>query len=142
LTSFRLEVKAEQVLEEGPYQAVVEHIEKTSRTFGDGEKERLFWTFYIPAEDRRVVGFSSLSSSPKAKCTKWAKDILGVKEDNFNWGPEDLKGKSCTVVLGIKEDADGDEKNIVEKVKPPKKGKDQPVGGKHSDDPDLGKIPF
>jgi predicted thioesterase len=36
------------------------------------------------------------------------------------WGPEDVEGKLCTVVLEVAEDAQGVEKNRVVKVKPSK----------------------
>src|SRR5215203_653836 len=127
--SFRMEVKVEQVLEEGTYAATLVNVEKKEAKFG----ERLMWTFDIPEENTEVVGFTSTSYSTKANAYSWAKAIIGEIDPKIGWGPEDVIGGECVVVLETAEDAQGSEKNKVVKVKPPKKTKTQT---KADEDPD------
>ncbi len=49
--------------------------------------------------------------------------IAGEIDPKLGWGPEDLIGGECVVVLEAAEDAQGTEKNKVVKVKPQRKGK-------------------
>ena len=104
------------------------------------------WKFYVPAEDTVVVGFSSLSASLKSKGAKWAKAILEIDAAKFNWGPDELKGKPCRVYVGISEDKDGDERNVVEKVKPrpPHEAEGKPNGNPDAPDgkADFENLPF
>jgi hypothetical protein len=117
--SFRMEVKVEKVLEDGAYDAKLVNVEQKETKFGD----RLMWTFQIDGENTEVVGFTSMSLSTKAKAYQWAAAIAGEIEPKLGWGPEDLIGGECVVVLEAAEDAQGTEKNKVVKVKPPRKGK-------------------
>ena len=126
--SWSVTTEKDRVLPEGTYQAIVTDLEKIDTAFG----ERIMWKFHVPAEDITVVGFSSLSPSLKSKGARWARAILGIEEDKFNWGPEELKGKPCTITIDVSEDADGYERNIVEKVKPPR----GEVKGRPEDDED------
>jgi hypothetical protein len=64
-----------------------------------------------------------MSPSTKAKAYQWAAAIAGEIDPRLGWGPEDLVGGECVVVLEAAEDSQGAEKNKVVKVKPPKKGK-------------------
>ena len=116
--SFRMEVKIERVLEEGTYAATLVNVEKKETKFG----ERLMWTFDIPEEKTEVVGFTSTSYSTKANAYGWARAIMGEIDPKIGWGPEDVIGGECIVVLETAEDAQGFEKNKVAKVKPLKKG--------------------
>jgi hypothetical protein len=117
MSSWSITAEKDPVLPEDWYQAVVEDLEKIeTQLYG----ERIMWKFYIPAKDSIVVGFCSLSASLKSKGAKWAKTILGIDAAKFNWGPDELKGKPCTVYIGVSEDKDGNERNIVEKVRPPR----------------------
>jgi hypothetical protein len=127
--SWSVTTEKDRILPEGNYQAIVADLEKIDTTFG----ERIMWKFHVPAEDVTVVGFSSLSASLKSKGARWARAILGIVEDKFNWGPEELKGKPCTIKVDVSEDADGYERNIVEKVKPPR-GEGKKRSGKDEDD--------
>jgi hypothetical protein len=79
------------------------------------------WTFEVDGENTEVVGFTSMSPSTKAKAYQWAAAISGEIDPKLGWGPEDLIGGECTVVLEVAEDAQGTEKNKVVKVKPPRK---------------------
>jgi hypothetical protein len=111
--SFRMDVKVEKVLEEDTYEALLNNIEQRETKFG----ERLMWTFRIPGEDdATVVGFTSMSPSTKAHAYTWAAAIMGEIDPKTGWGPEDVIGGKCRVSLGTYEDAQGIEKNKVEKV--------------------------
>jgi hypothetical protein len=117
--SFRMDVKVEKVLEDGAYDAKVFNVEQKETKFGS----RIMWTFDLSGENIQVVGFTSMSPSTKAKAYEWAAAIMGEIDPKVGWGPEDLIGGECVVVLEIAEDAQGTEKNKVVKVKPPRKGK-------------------
>jgi hypothetical protein len=132
--SFRMDVKVEKVLEDGAYDARLINVEQKQTKFGD----RLMWTFKVAEEDTEVVGFTSMSPSTKAKAYQWAVAIAGEIDPKLGWGPKDLIGGECVVVLEAAEDAQGTEKNKVVRVKPPKKGKtlaDSPA--RESDDPEA-----
>jgi hypothetical protein len=119
--SFRMDVKVEKVLDDGAYDAKLMNVEQKETKFGD----RLMWTFEVGGENTEVVGFTSMSPSTKAKAYQWAVAIAGEIDPKLGWGPEDLIGGECVVVLEAAEDAQGAEKNKVVKVKPPRKGKSQ-----------------
>jgi hypothetical protein len=132
--SFKMDVKVEKVFEDGTYDAKLINVEQKDTKFGD----RLMWTFEVDGEGTEVVGFTSMSPSTKAKPYQWASAIAGEIDPKLGWGPEDLIGGKCVVVLEAAEDAQGTEKNKVVKVKPPKKGKtlaDSPA--RKSDDPEA-----
>jgi hypothetical protein len=111
--TFHMDVKVEKVLEEGVYDAVLDNVVDKDTKNG----ERLMWTFRIPDEDEaEVIGWSSLSPSTKAKAYQWAAALMGEIDPKMGWGPEDVVGNTCRVVLSIYEDAQGFEKNGVDKV--------------------------
>jgi hypothetical protein len=112
-----MDVKVEKVLEDGAYDAKLVNLEWKQTKFGD----RLMWTFEVNGENTEVVGFTSMSPSTKAKAYQWAAAIAGQIDPKIGWGPEDLIGGECVVVLEATEDAQGSEKNKVVKVKPPRK---------------------
>jgi hypothetical protein len=113
--SFRMDVKVEKVLQDGAYDANLVNVEQKETKFG----ERLMWTFQVDGENTEVVGFTSMSPSTKANAYQWAAAIAGEIDPKLGWGPEDLIGGECVVVLEAAEDAQGTEKNKVVKVKPP-----------------------
>jgi hypothetical protein len=114
-----MDVKVEKVLEDGVYDAKLMNVEQKETKFG----ERLMWTFEVDGEGVEVVGWSSMSPSTKAYAYQWA-SAIGVEIDpKLGWGPEDLIGGECVVVLEVAEDTQGTEKNKVVKVKPPRKTK-------------------
>jgi hypothetical protein len=117
--SFRMDVKVEKVLEDGAYEAKLVNVEQKETKFGD----RLMWTFAVAGESTEVVGFTSMSPSTKAKAYQWAVAIAEEIDPKLGWGPEDLIGGECNVVLEAAEDAQGTEKNKVAGVKPPRKDK-------------------
>ena len=115
--SFRMSVRVEKVLEEGIYDAVLDNVEDKETKNG----ARLMWSFRIPSEDDAiVVGWSSLSPSTRAKPYEWATAIMGEIDPKTGWGPEDVIGSKCRVVLDTYEDSQGIEKNGVDKVLKPK----------------------
>jgi hypothetical protein len=114
-----MDVKVEKVLEDGAYDAKLVSVEQKETKFGD----RLMWTFAVAEENTEVIGFTSMSPSTKAKAYQWAVAIAGEIDPKLGWGPEDVMGGACVVVLEAAEDAQGTEKNRVVKVRPSRKGK-------------------
>jgi len=114
-----MEVMVEKVLEDGAYDAKLVNVEQKETKFGD----RLMWTFQVNGENTEMVGFTSMSPNTKAKAYQWAVAIAGEIDPTLGWGPEDLIGGECVVVLEAAEDAQGTEKNKVVKVKPPRTNK-------------------
>ena len=121
--SFRMGVKVEKVLEDGAYDAKLVNVEQKETKHGD----RLMWTFEVLGENTEVVGFTSMSPSTRAKAYQWAEAIAGDIDSKLGWGPEDVIGGECVVVLEVVEDAQGTKKNKVVKVKPPRKGGSEAV---------------
>ena len=117
--SFRMDVRVDKVLEDGAYDARLVNVERKETKFGN----RLMWTFQVDGENAEVVGFTSMSPSTKAKAYQWAVAIAGEIDPKHGWGPEDLIGGECVVVLEATEDAHGTEKNKVVNVKPPRTNK-------------------
>jgi hypothetical protein len=139
--SFRMNIRVEKVLEDGAYDAKLVNVEQKETKFGD----RLMWTFEVDGEGAEVVGFTSMSPSTKAKAYQWASAVAGEIDPNLGWGPEDLIGGECVVVLEAAEDAQGAKKNKVVKVKPPRKGKTtaaDPEKGSQGPEGDLAQIPL
>jgi hypothetical protein len=132
--SFRMDVKVEKVLEDGAYEAKLINVEQKGTKFG----ERLMWTFAVAGESTEVVGFTSMSPSTKAKPYQWAAAVAGEIDPKLGWGPEDLIGGECVVVLETAEDAQGTEKNKVVKVKPPRRNK--PAASKREADGSEGDV--
>jgi len=114
-----MDVRVDKVLEDGAYDAKLVNVEQKQTKFGD----RLMWTFGVDGENTEVVGFTSMSPSTKANAYQWAVAIAGEIDSKLGWGPEDLIGGKCVVVLEAAEDAQGIEKNKVVKIKPPRTNK-------------------
>jgi hypothetical protein len=129
--SFRMDVRVDKVLEDGAYEAKLVNVEQKETKHGD----RLMWTFEVAGESTEVVGFTSMSPSTKAKAYQWAVAIAGEIDPKLGWGPEDVIGGECVVVLEVVEDAQGVEKNKVVKVKPAKKGKAADVSSADESEP-------
>jgi hypothetical protein len=90
-----MDVKVEKVLQDGAYDAKLVNVEQKETKFG----ERLMWTFQVDGENTEVVGFTSMSPSTKANAYQWAAAIAGEIDPKLGWGPEDLIGGECVVVL-------------------------------------------
>jgi hypothetical protein len=133
--SFRMGVKVEKVLDDGAYDAKLVNVEQKETKHGD----RLMWTFEVLGENTEVVGFTSMSPSTRAKAYQWAAAIAGDIDPKLGWGPEDVIGGECVMVLEVVEDAQGTKKNKVVKVKPPRKGRSDAVNTTTKPDgPDSG----
>jgi hypothetical protein len=117
--SFRMNVRVDKVLEDGAYDAKLVNVEQKETKFG----QRLMWTFELDGESAEVVGWTSMSPSTKAYAYGWATAIAGEIDPQLGWGPEDVIGGECVVVLEVAEDTQGTTKNNVVKVKPPRKGR-------------------
>jgi hypothetical protein len=126
-----MDVRVDKVLEDGAYEAKLVNVEQKETKHGD----RLMWTFEVAGESTEVVGFTSMSPSTKAKAYQWAVAIAGEIDPKLGWGPEDVIGGECVVVLEVVEDAQGVEKNKVVKVKPAKKGKAADVSSADESEP-------
>jgi hypothetical protein len=111
---FHMDVRVDKVFEEGSYRANLENVEKKETKYG----RRLMWTFRLVDEGAEVVGFTSMSPSTKANAYQWAEALAGGINPMVGWGPEDVIGRECLVVLEVAEDAQGIEKNKVAQVKP------------------------
>src|SRR5215213_4160378 len=109
-----MNVKVEKVLADG---AKLVDLKRKKTKFG----ERLMWTFEVDGEGVEVVGWTSMSPSTKAYAYQWAAAIAGEIDPKLGWGPEDLIGGECVLVLEAAEDAQGTEKNKVVKVRPPRR---------------------
>jgi hypothetical protein len=115
--SFRMNVRVDEIVEDGDYEAVLDHIDQITATFQGEESERLKWVFRIPDKhDAEIVGFTSMSPSTRAKPYQWAEVLMGEINPKIGWGPDDVEGKRCRIFVGTTKDAQGDEKNRVEKV--------------------------
>jgi hypothetical protein len=114
--SFHMDVRVDRVFEEGAYQAILDNVEPKDTKFG----ERLMWIFCLPEENAEVVGFTSMSPSTRANAYQWAQAIMGKMDPKVGWGPEDVIGGECVVVLEVADDAQGVKKNKVVQVKPAK----------------------
>lgn len=132
----RIDVKAEQTLEDGSYPATLLSIEEKETIHG----ERLLWKFEVQHEGSRLEkdGWTSTSNSERGNLVKWAGAILGGVGESLD--TDDLIGKPCTVVVETYEDKEGNERDKVKNVKAPKKGQK----GKKVDpnEDDFAEIPF
>jgi hypothetical protein len=123
-----MNVRIEEILDEGPYRAVLENVEEKQTKFG----QRLMWTFLIVDENVEVVGFTSMSPSTRGHAYRWARALMGQIDPQLGWGQEDVVGRECVVVLAVAEDAQGSERNKVVDVKPLGK-RDGNTGGSGSE---------
>jgi hypothetical protein len=114
--SFHMNVRVEELFDDGAYQAILDSVEQIETKFGDS----LIWKFRLLEEGAEVVGFTTTSESTKAKAYLWAEAIMGRIDPKVGWGPEDVEGKPCTVILELTKDAQGVEINRVAKVRPPR----------------------
>ena len=112
--SFRMNIRVDELLDEGPYRAVLENVEERETKFG----QRLMWTFSILGKNVEVVGFISMSPSTRGHAYRWARALMGEIDPHLSWEPEDVVGRECVVVLEVAEDAQGAERDKVVDVKP------------------------
>jgi hypothetical protein len=120
-----------EVIEAGTYPTTVVKIMQRHGDFGP----YAMWVFQPDgySEDAQPAGFTSISAGSTSKGMEWARRILGkstatdmkfgrdIKEKRpvVNWGHEELKGKSCQIVVDKKWDEDEEVyKNTVTNVLP------------------------
>lgn len=143
----RIDVKKEEVLEEGVYEATITGLEEHETDFGT----RLMWRL-MTKENVEVVAWTSFSDSPKGNLVKYATAVLGDVSGGFD--TDDLIGKPCRAAVDVGQDKDGEDKNKVTAIKAPKKGQKanaapEPVATSEADDSegsegeeDFNSIPF
>lgn len=103
-------VRKDEPLEEGSYQAVLRSMEKKQTTFG----ERILWLFEVPELNAEVAGFTSRSGSTQSKPYRWAKHLNSAVAGKSSWGPDDVVGKECTVVVDVYQDDKGTKNRVSE----------------------------
>lgn len=140
---FQMSVRIDEVVEDGAYPAVLDNVEEKSTKFG----ERLMWKFHLIEKNTEVVGFTSKSPSTRANAYRWAAAIMGEIDPTAGWGPEDVNGGRCTVVLEVAQDAQGIAKNKVVGVRPPssvdaRSGSSGTPRSGEPEDEDFDGIPF
>ena len=114
-TDFRITIANDQPLEDGSYQATLQGIEKRDTRYGE---DRLMWRFRANEHNIEVVGWTSPSTSQKSKAFGWATTLNPVIASQRSWGPNDVIGKDCILVVEVYEAQDGRIKNKILKVKP------------------------
>src|SRR5215204_4452152 len=114
-SDFRIDVSSDGPLDDGSYEATLERIDLKDTRYGSN---RLMWTFRVDEPNAEVVGWSSLSGSKLAKGYEWATKLNPSLASQKSWGPEDVIGKDCVLVVEIVEGEDGRTKNKILKVKP------------------------
>ena len=106
---FRMNVNNNELLEPGAYPAVLQSIEQKETQYG----ERPLWLFYVPEEGAEVAGFTSRSSSRQAHAFLWASSLNSDIADKRDWGPVDVEGRKCTLVVGVYEGAKGEKNKVL-----------------------------
>ncbi len=116
------------IIEAGEYPAVVADLKLRPSSFGD---QYVQWIFQPDgfSEDVEVAGSTSLAAGRTAKGMEWARRILGksdatdmkwgrdLKEKRpiIDWGPDNLVGKPCRIVVekNYDEDEEVDRNRVV-----------------------------
>lgn len=111
--SIRMDVRSDEPLEDGHYEAVLESLELKETKYG----ERLLWLFSVPEHRAEVAGFTSLSPSKQANAFLWATALNSEVASKTSWGSEDVVGQRCILVVEAYEGERG-RKNKVVRVKP------------------------
>jgi hypothetical protein len=125
-----------ETIEGGEYAAIVSDLKLRPSSFGDQYVQWLFQPDGFP-EDVQVAGSTSLAAGRTAKGMEWSRRILGksdatdmkwgrdLKEKRpvIDWGPDNLVGKPCRVVVEKNYDEDEEVyRNRVVNVLPPTDG--------------------
>src|SRR5215217_651555 len=146
-----------ETLEAGTYPAALTRMEAGQGAFDPHAR----WVFLPEGKDIEVVGFTTLSAGRTAKGMEWARRILGKstatdqqygrdikdKRPTVNWGEDELKGKSCRIVVEKTWDEEYEEyKNKVVNVLPPEASSSANGGSEDphatASDEDFDDIPF
>jgi hypothetical protein len=139
----KINPKAETILEDGWYPATIGEVEEKDTKFG----ERLMVPFDVDPGDDTVVditAFISFSDHPKSNVVKWGKALFGDRA----FDTDEFTGLNCEVFVEEGEDADGQPKNFIRKVRPPKaatangKAKEKGADDVDLNEADFDEIPF
>lgn len=114
-SDFRIAVNNDQPLDDGSYEATLEGIEQKDTRYGS---DRLMWRFLVDEHNTEVVGWTSCSPSKRSKAYEWATTLNPTLASQRSWGPEDVIGRDCILVVEIVDGEDGRIKNKILKVKP------------------------
>jgi hypothetical protein len=115
ITDFTIAIANDQPLEDGSYEATLEGIEKRDTRYGEN---RLMWRFRASEHNTEIVGWTSSSPSEKSKAFGWATTLNPAIQSQRSWGPNDVIGRTCVLVVEVFEGQDGRIKNKILKVKP------------------------
>src|SRR5215218_9950200 len=133
--TFTVKAFKPEILEPGTYPATVVALKKRPSSFGD---EYVQWIFQPDgySEDAQPAGSTSLAAGATSKGMEWSRRILGkadatdmrwgreLKEKRpvIDWGPAELEGKRCRIVVEKNfDEAEERYRNRVANVLPPKK---------------------
>lgn len=112
---FRIDLNNDQPLEDGSYEATLEGIEqKETRSYGT----KLMWRFRVDEHNTEVIGWTNPSPSKRSRSFEYATALNPAVASQKSWGPEDVIGRDCILVVEIVEGEDGRIKNKILKVKP------------------------
>ena len=110
--SFKINVNRAKTIEPDDYRAILESVEEKETVYG----ERLIWLFRVPEHGVQIAGFTSRSESTLSKPYRWATVLNPAVAAESSWGPDDVVGKECTVVVDVYQ-GDKGTKNRVSEVK-------------------------
>lgn len=118
-----------EVLKAGLYPAVVESIDDDEGSYGP----QLKWIFTLggKAEGKQQFGWCSPVLTPKSKLTAWLAALAPSAQvgKGFELNVEDLVGRECQLVLGVKAGADGIERNTIDSMLPVEIEETAPAAG-------------
>jgi hypothetical protein len=140
------------ILEGSTYPATIDGFKEIQTGFGP----RVAWIFQ-PNDfpEARPAGFTSMSDGRNAKGMEWARRVLGkstatdmkwgrdLKEKRplVDWGPEELNGKPCRIVVEKTYSEELDEyRNTVVNVLPPDETNAEETAA--AEEEDFADIPF
>lgn len=115
----RIEPKTEAVISDGWYAATIGEVEEKGTKFG----ERLMVPFIVDPGDNTVVeitAFISFSDHPKSNVVRWGKALFGERP----FDTDEFANVQCEVFVEEGEDAEGQPKNFIRKLRPAKPAKD------------------
>jgi hypothetical protein len=133
--TFTVKAFRPEIIDAGTYSAKLVGMKKRPGSFGD---DYVQWIFQPDgySEEAQPVGSTSLATGATSKGMEWARRILGkstaidmkwgkdLKEKRpvINWGPAELEGKRCRIVVEKNWDEDEERyRNRVVNVLPPEK---------------------
>jgi hypothetical protein len=111
IMALTITVQSTEPIPTGEYTVELTAIELVDTQYG----KQLRWTFVVPDHKRMLIAYSSLSSSPKSKCIRWASALLkraiavGEQVDL-----QSLVGKTAIASVVRKRKDDGTEYNSVD----------------------------